>query len=68
MRIYTSSGRSPTSSLREDRVCVSRLNALKFLQLEGARMMKEVVEPMLDEGQPKGKLQEPYCYGEWMEW
>jgi hypothetical protein len=27
-------------------------------------MVKEVVEPMLDEGQPKEKLQEPYCYGE----
>ena len=31
-------------------------------------MVKEVVEPMLDEGQPEEKLQEPYCYGEWMEW
>ena len=26
-------------------------------------MVKEVVEPMLDEGQPKEKLQEPYFYG-----
>jgi hypothetical protein len=34
----------------------------------GARMVKEVVEPMLDEGQPEEKLQEPYCYGEWVEW
>jgi hypothetical protein len=34
----------------------------------GARMVKEVVEPMLDEGQPEEKHQEPYCYGEWMEW
>ena len=24
---------------------------------------QEVVEPMLDEGQPEEKLQEPYCYG-----
>ena len=32
-----------------------------------ARIVKEVVEPMLEEGQPKEKLQEPYCYGEWME-
>jgi hypothetical protein len=31
-------------------------------------MMKEVVEPMLDEGQPKEKIQEPYCYGGWMKW
>ena len=29
-------------------------------------MVKEVVEPMLVEGQPKEKHQEPYCYGEWM--
>jgi hypothetical protein len=28
-------------------------------------MVKEVVETMLDEGHPKEKLQEPYCYGEW---
>ena len=26
-------------------------------------MVKEVVEPMLDEGQLEEKLQEPYCYG-----
>jgi hypothetical protein len=30
-------------------------------------MVKEVVEPMLDEGQPEEKLQEPYYYGERME-
>jgi hypothetical protein len=30
-------------------------------------MVKEVAEPMLDEGQPEEKLLEPYCYGEWME-
>ena len=42
---------------------VPRLNALKFLQWGGARMVKEVVGPMLDEGQPKEKLQEPYYYG-----
>ena len=34
----------------------------------GTRMMKEVVEPMLDEGQPEEKLQEPYYYGGWMGW
>jgi len=28
-----------------------------------ARMVKNAVEPTLDEGQPKEKLQEPYCYG-----
>ena len=50
------------SSLRDDRVRVPRLNALKFLQW-GARMVKEVVEPMLDEGQPKEKLLELYCCG-----
>jgi hypothetical protein len=26
-------------------------------------MVKVVVEPILDEGQPEEKLQEPYCYG-----
>ena len=31
----------------------------------GPRMVKEMVEPKLDEGQPEEKLQEPYCYG-WM--
>jgi hypothetical protein len=30
-------------------------------------MVKEVVEPMIDEGQPEEKLQEPYYFGEWME-
>jgi hypothetical protein len=30
-------------------------------------MVKEVVEPMLDEGQPEEKLWELYCYGEWVE-
>jgi hypothetical protein len=29
----------------------------------GARMVKEVEEPMLDEMLPEEKLQEPYCYG-----
>ena len=41
------------------------LECSKVLTMGGARMAKEVVEPMLDEGQPKEKLQEPYCYGEW---
>jgi hypothetical protein len=31
-------------------------------------MVKEVVEPTLDEGLPEEKLQEAYCFGEWMEW
>jgi hypothetical protein len=31
--------------------------------MRGARMVKEMVESMLDEGQPEEKLQEPYCYG-----
>jgi hypothetical protein len=39
MRIYIGSGQSPTSNLKYDRVCVSCLNALKFLQW-GARMVK----------------------------
>ena len=63
--IYTASGQSPMSSLRDDRVRVPRLNALKFLQWGGAKMAKEAVKPMLDEGQPEEKLQEPYFYGEW---
>jgi hypothetical protein len=29
---------------------------MKFLQWGGARMVKEVVEPMLNEGQPEEKL------------
>ena len=61
--IYIGLGWSPMSSLRDDRVRFPRLNAMKFLQWGGARMVKEVVEPMLDEGQPEEKLQEPYCYG-----
>jgi hypothetical protein len=32
IRIYTGSGQSPRSSLRDDQVCIPRLNALKFLQ------------------------------------
>ena len=31
-------------------------------------MVRKVVEPMLDEGQPEEKLQEPYYYGGWMGW
>ena len=41
------------------------LECSKVLTMGGARMAKEVVEPMLDKGQPEEKLQEPYCYGEW---
>jgi hypothetical protein len=62
-RIYTSLGRSPTSSLREDQVHVPSLECSKVLTIGGAKMVEEVVEPMLNEGQPKEKLQEPYCYG-----
>ena len=49
--------RSPTSSVRDDRMRVSRLNALKFLQW-GARMVEEEEEHMLGDGLPEGKLQE----------
>ena len=57
MRSYTSLGRSPTSSLRDDRVHVPRLNALKFLQWDGgARMVEAVGELELGEGLPEGKL------------
>ena len=52
-RIYTGLGWRPTSSFREDRVCVPRLNALKFLQWRGARMVKEVAELELGDGLPK---------------
>ena len=41
--IYTGSGQSPTSSLRDDRVRVPRLNAMNFLQW-GARIVEEVGE------------------------
>ena len=43
------------SSLRDDRVRVPRLNALKFLQW-GARMVEEVGELELGDELPKGKL------------
>ena len=48
------------SSLRDDRVRVPRLNALKFLQWGCARMVEEVGELELRDGLPEGKLQEPY--------
>jgi hypothetical protein len=38
------------------------LEYYEVLTVGGARMVKEVVEPMLNEGQPEEKLQEPYCY------
>jgi hypothetical protein len=47
--IYTGLGRSPTSSLRDDRVRVLRLNALKFLQW-GCKNGERGGKPMLDEG------------------
>ena len=53
MRIYTSSGWSPTFSLRDDRVCVPRLNALKFFYNGGARMVEEVGELELGDGLPE---------------
>ena len=64
MRIYTGSGRSPTSSLRDDRVRVPCLNALKFLQWRGARMVVEIGDLELGDGMPEGKLQGPYYDGE----
>ena len=43
---------------------VPRLNALKFLQWEGARKVEEMEGPMLGEGLPEEKLQEPHYNGE----
>ena len=34
----------------------SSLECYEVLTMRGARMVKEVVEPMLDEGQPKEKI------------
>jgi hypothetical protein len=62
-RVYTGSGQSPTSSLRDDRLCVPHLNALKFLQW-GARKEEEMKGHMLGEGLPEEKLQESYYNGE----
>jgi hypothetical protein len=50
MRIYIGLGRSPMSSLREDRVRVPHFECYEVLTIGGARMVKEVVEPMLEEG------------------
>ena len=36
----------------------------QVLTIGGARMVEEVEEPKLGSGLPKGKLQEPYYYGE----
>jgi len=41
-------------------VRVPRLNALKFLQWGGARMVEEVGELQLGDELPEGKLQEPF--------
>ena len=49
-------------SQRRSSVC-SSLECSEVLTMGGARMVKEIVEPMLDERQPEEKLQEPYCYG-----
>jgi len=49
-------------SQRRSSAC-SSLECSKVLTMETARMVKEVVEPMLDEAQPEENLQEPYCYG-----
>ena len=51
------------SSLRDDRVCVPRLNALSSFN-GGAKMVEEVGELELGDGLPEGKLQEPYYDGE----
>jgi hypothetical protein len=40
------------------------LNALKFLQWEGIRMVEEDGALELEDGPPEEKLQEPYYYGE----
>jgi hypothetical protein len=48
-------------SQRRSSVC-SSLECSEVLTM-GARMDKQVAEPMLDEGQPGEKLQEPYYYG-----
>jgi hypothetical protein len=50
-------------SQRRSSAC-SSLECSEVLTVGGARMVKEVVEPMLDEGQPEEKLQEPYYYSE----
>jgi hypothetical protein len=42
-------------SQRRSSVC-SSLECSEVLTMEGARMVKEVVESMLDEGQPEEKL------------
>ena len=38
----------------------SSLECSEVLTMGCARIVKEVVEPMLEEGQPEEKLQEPY--------
>ena len=43
----------------------SSLECSEVLTMGGPRMVKEMVEPKLDEGQPEEKLQEPYYDGEW---
>ena len=50
-------------SQRRSSTC-SLLECSDVLTMGDARMVKEVVEPMLDEGQPEGKLKVPYYYGE----
>ena len=46
-------------SQRRLSVC-SSLECSEVLIMGGARMVKKVVEPMLVDGLPEGKLQEPY--------
>jgi hypothetical protein len=46
---------SYVQSQRRSSVC-SSLDCSKVLTMGGAKMVKEVIEPMLDEGQPKDKL------------
>jgi hypothetical protein len=54
--IYTGSGRSPTSSLRDDRMYVSLLECSEVLTMRGVRIVKEIDGPKLGNGLPKGKL------------
>ena len=49
-------------SQRRSRSC-SSLECSEVLTMGCARIVKEVVQSMLDEGQPKEKLQEPNYYG-----
>jgi hypothetical protein len=47
-------------SQRKSSAC-SSLECSEVLTMRGARIVKEVVEPMLDKGQPEENFWEPYC-------